>query len=175
MPGRANFWQQLRVESSRHRVLSAPRALSPASPLRHVPSVHVANVPSDDEMRHHPPPPSIPPVAAFTRTCWPSVASERLSQTPPHFAFIPTSSRAGTVRAVCSDSPSPRRWSSCVWHAERHVRVRRGPKWHAKIASNLLPHWVRLSRAKKIKKELLSALAANCPALVAGAHRAAAV
>lgn len=157
------LWAATQGESSRHWALSAPRALVPASALRHVPSVHVGNVPSDNEMpkglskRADPPTPPPPSVNtpcccfAFMRTCWPSVALRApLSDTPPP-TLLSSPRRRGPARYVLSAPTArvvcPR---ACGTHADRHVRVRRGPpEWHAKIASNLLPHSVRLSRKKK--------------------------
>lgn len=136
VPRHANFWQQLR-ESLPGTGRSAPLELS----FQHRPFATCLRFMSETcrvitkcqkafqkELTHQPlhRPPSIPPVAALL-SCAPvgrRLPYERPSQTPPHFAFIPTSSRAGTVRAVCSDCPSPRRLSSCVRHACGPARAR---------------------------------------------------
>lgn len=138
MPRHGNFWQQLR-ESLPGIGCSAPLELS----FQHRPFATCLQFMSETcrvitkcekAFQKRADPPTPPPPSINTPCCCfhahlLAVGCLRapLSDTP-HFAFIPTSSRAGTVRAVCSDSPSPRRLSSCVRHAERHVRVRRGPR-----------------------------------------------
>lgn len=148
-------------ESFRHWALSAPRALIPASPLRHVPSVHVGNVPSDNEMPKGlskradpptPPPPSVnTPCCCFHAHLLAVGCLTSASLRHPPLCFHPH-----VVEGRHSTCCLLRLPESSSFVLVRAARMRTGtcasdeaPEWHAKIASNLLPHSVRLSCRKK--------------------------
>lgn len=171
VPRHANLWAATQGESSRHwKTLTPALTLTPASPLRHVPSVHVGNVPSDTEMpkglSKRADPPTPPPPSVNTPCCCfhahllavGCLTGASLRHPPlcfhPHVVGGPAqyvlSAPTARVLVVC-----PR---ACGTHADWHVRVRRGPP---SGTPRLLVIFCRIrstSRAKKKKKMSFSPL-----------------